>query len=138
MSHHPVNKETNMLRDKRVGEAISPDHPHSPRIAEILIDKRDDGDRDVRIVRTTDGLWRAEHDDLADGETVVAGTAEGLAAALWGDGRCPYFVAEALFRVGWLTLDRARLGAADLRNWRRADPLGTSVLPDRAGGSSDH
>lgn len=116
-----------MRSNVRIGTPFDPETPDSPIVGEVLIDKHDDHDRDVLIVRTTHGQWLARHDNTD--ETIEADSAQELAELLWDGGRCPYFIAEALFRIGWLTLDVVNLKLADVVGWRQADPLRTSRLP---------
>ena len=112
-----------------VGEPVHPGDPRFPRVAEVLIDKGDDSDMDVLIVRTGDGRWWAQYDDGPG--VFVADSASELAGSLWKGGDCPVWVGEALHRVGWLRLDDDALRHADEESWRQLDPLGTSVLAER-------
>jgi hypothetical protein len=117
-----------MLFTAKVGEPIYPEDPASPTISEILIDKDDDSDMDVTIVRTSDGKWLADFDDSPVDGFIVADTAKELATRLWHEGRNYVWVAEAMFRIGWLTLNRENLRKADTHGWRQRDLLG-SVCP---------
>lgn len=108
----------------KLGARIDPENPDSPTVSEVLINKTEDSDMCVVIVRASNGKWFADYDDGP--EVIVADSAQELAAHLWRSGECNIWVAEALFRIGWLTLDVMNLKLADLINWRQPDPLGDS------------
>ena len=102
-----------------VGSRVDPDDSTSATINEVLVDKRDDSDQDVVIARASDGTWVADFTDAP--ELMVAYSAKALAERLWSDGQCPTGVVEALYRIGWLCLNRENLNLADEQGWRQRD-----------------
>jgi hypothetical protein len=119
-----------MLFTAKVGEPIYPEDPASPTVTEILIDKHDDSDMNVTIIRASDGRWMADFDDSDVDGFIVADTAEELATRLWHEGRNCVWVAEAMYRIGWLTLNRENLRKADTHGWRQRDLLAPVCLAE--------
>jgi hypothetical protein len=110
-----------------VGALIDPKDPESPRVVEVLIHTASHGFDDVIIVRANSGEWFADYEGSLG--VMSATSAEELAVELWFDGECPTWVAEAMFRIGWLTLDHATLKRVDHGGWRHPDPWGCFEEP---------